>query len=91
MKYIEKKIVISLTEVCLFNVVLSEMNIKLKKSKIVTYGRRRLIFTVMNICVMQDGEIWTFSVRAFDVPRPERAITVNYDGFSEGWTSIILS
>ncbi|XP_059632436.1 pyruvate kinase isozyme A, chloroplastic [Cornus florida] len=31
----------------------------------------------------EDGEIWTFSVRAFDVPRPERTINVNYDGFAE--------
>ncbi|XVE77841.1 hypothetical protein DITRI_Ditri13aG0095500 [Diplodiscus trichospermus] len=32
----------------------------------------------------EDGEIWTFTVRAFDPPsRPERTITVNYDGFSE--------
>ncbi|GKA49762.1 pyruvate kinase isozyme A, chloroplastic, partial [Tanacetum coccineum] len=31
----------------------------------------------------QDGEVWTFSVRAYDSPRPERAITVNYDGFAE--------
>ncbi|RVW55590.1 Pyruvate kinase isozyme A, chloroplastic [Vitis vinifera] len=30
-----------------------------------------------------DGEIWTFSVRAFDSPRPERTINVNYDGFAE--------
>lgn len=33
---------------------------------------------------VQDGEIWTFTVRAFDAPRPERTITVNYDGFAEG-------
>ncbi|XP_074292257.1 pyruvate kinase isozyme A, chloroplastic [Silene latifolia] len=31
----------------------------------------------------EDGEIWTFTVRAFDLPRPERTITVNYDGFAE--------
>ncbi|XP_031272637.1 pyruvate kinase isozyme A, chloroplastic isoform X3 [Pistacia vera] len=31
----------------------------------------------------EDGEIWTFSVRAFDAPRPERTINVNYDGFAE--------
>ncbi|KAM7485270.1 hypothetical protein LguiA_001279 [Lonicera macranthoides] len=31
----------------------------------------------------EDGEIWTFSVRAFDSHRPERTITVNYDGFAE--------
>ncbi|KAG6766171.1 hypothetical protein POTOM_030240 [Populus tomentosa] len=31
----------------------------------------------------EDGEIWTFSVRAFDLPRPERTINVNYDGFAE--------
>lgn len=31
----------------------------------------------------EDGEIWTFTVRAFDAPRPERTITVNYDGFAE--------
>ncbi|XP_076958934.1 pyruvate kinase isozyme A, chloroplastic-like [Bidens hawaiensis] len=31
----------------------------------------------------EDGEVWTFSVRAYDTLRPERAITVNYDGFAE--------
>ncbi|KAL7177823.1 hypothetical protein ACSBR2_031062 [Camellia fascicularis] len=31
----------------------------------------------------EDGEIWTFSVRALDSPRPERTINVNYDGFAE--------
>ncbi|KAJ6719108.1 PLASTIDIAL PYRUVATE KINASE 1 CHLOROPLASTIC [Salix purpurea] len=31
----------------------------------------------------EDGEIWTFSVRAFDSPRPERTVNVNYDGFAE--------
>ncbi|OMO78363.1 Pyruvate kinase [Corchorus capsularis] len=32
----------------------------------------------------EDGEIWTFTVRAFDPSsRPERTITVNYDGFAE--------
>nr|KJB72259.1 hypothetical protein B456_011G167200 [Gossypium raimondii] len=31
----------------------------------------------------EDGEIWTFSVRAFGTPRPERTINVNYDGFAE--------
>ncbi|KAM7254310.1 hypothetical protein ACFE04_031992 [Oxalis oulophora] len=31
----------------------------------------------------EDGEFWTFSVRAFDSPLPERTITVNYDGFAE--------
>lgn len=35
------------------------------------------------MCV-QDGEIWTFSVRAFDSHRPERTVNVNYDGFAEG-------
>ncbi|KAJ8427739.1 hypothetical protein Cgig2_021066 [Carnegiea gigantea] len=34
--------------------------------------------------LVQDGEVWTFTVRAFDSPRPERTITVNYDGFAEG-------
>ena len=33
---------------------------------------------------MQDGEIWTFSVRTFDSSQPERTINVNYDGFAEG-------
>lgn len=33
---------------------------------------------------MQDGEIWTFSVRAFDSPLPDNTISVNYDGFAEG-------
>ncbi|KAG6533543.1 pyruvate kinase isozyme A, chloroplastic-like [Zingiber officinale] len=31
----------------------------------------------------EDGEIWTFSVRAFNSPLPERTIIVNYDGFAE--------
>ncbi|GKV48390.1 hypothetical protein SLEP1_g55214 [Rubroshorea leprosula] len=31
----------------------------------------------------EDGEIWTFSVRAFDSGLPERTIIVNYDGFAE--------
>lgn len=31
----------------------------------------------------EDGEIWTFTVRAFHTPRPQRTITVNYDGFAE--------
>lgn len=32
----------------------------------------------------QDGEIWTFTVRAFESTLPERTINVNYDGFAEG-------
>ncbi|XP_068650793.1 pyruvate kinase isozyme A, chloroplastic [Aristolochia californica] len=31
----------------------------------------------------EDGETWTFSVRAFDSSRPDHTITVNYDGFAE--------
>ncbi|CAN1279812.1 Pyruvate kinase isozyme A, chloroplastic [Linum perenne] len=31
----------------------------------------------------KDGEVWTFSVRAYDSNRPERTITVSYDGFAE--------
>ncbi|KAF5205109.1 Pyruvate kinase isozyme a protein [Thalictrum thalictroides] len=31
----------------------------------------------------EDGEIWTFSVRAFDSALPENTINVNYDGFAE--------
>ncbi|THU73954.1 hypothetical protein C4D60_Mb04t28280 [Musa balbisiana] len=31
----------------------------------------------------EDGEIWTFSVRSFNSPLPERTISVNYDGFAE--------
>ncbi|KAF7151076.1 hypothetical protein RHSIM_Rhsim02G0031500 [Rhododendron simsii] len=31
----------------------------------------------------EDGEIWTFTVRALDSPLPERTINVNYDGFAE--------
>lgn len=31
----------------------------------------------------EDGEVWNFTVRAFDPPLPERTITVNYDGFAE--------
>lgn len=31
----------------------------------------------------EDGEIWTFTVRAFESTLPERTINVNYDGFAE--------
>lgn len=31
----------------------------------------------------EDGQIWTFTVRAFDASLPERTISVNYDGFAE--------
>uniref|UniRef100_A0A7N0UBW8 Pyruvate kinase n=1 Tax=Kalanchoe fedtschenkoi TaxID=63787 RepID=A0A7N0UBW8_KALFE len=31
----------------------------------------------------EDGEIWTFTVRALEAPLPKRTITVNYDGFAE--------
>ncbi|KAI9073965.1 hypothetical protein K1719_044091 [Acacia pycnantha] len=31
----------------------------------------------------EDGDIWTFSVRAFDSTLPEHTISVNYDGFAE--------
>lgn len=31
----------------------------------------------------EDGEIWTFTVRALDSPLPEHTINVNYDGFAE--------
>ncbi|KAF9606028.1 hypothetical protein IFM89_022154 [Coptis chinensis] len=31
----------------------------------------------------EDGEIWTFSVRAFESALPEYTISVNYDGFAE--------
>ncbi|KAK4478143.1 hypothetical protein RD792_017422 [Penstemon davidsonii] len=31
----------------------------------------------------EDGEIWTFSVRAFDSALPEHTINVNYEGFAE--------
>ncbi|KFK39577.1 hypothetical protein AALP_AA3G262400 [Arabis alpina] len=31
----------------------------------------------------EDGETWTFTVRAFDSSRPERTISVSYDGFAE--------
>ncbi|KAK8541515.1 hypothetical protein V6N12_014148 [Hibiscus sabdariffa] len=32
----------------------------------------------------EDGQIWTFTVRAFDPPlRPERTVTANYDCFAE--------
>ncbi|XP_070041988.1 pyruvate kinase isozyme A, chloroplastic-like [Nicotiana tomentosiformis] len=31
----------------------------------------------------EDGEIWTFTVRAFDSPIPRHTINVNYDGFAE--------
>ncbi|KAI4317916.1 hypothetical protein L6164_025744 [Bauhinia variegata] len=31
----------------------------------------------------EDGEVWTFSVRAFDTGLPEHTINVNYDGFAE--------
>ncbi|XWS76330.1 hypothetical protein CRYUN_Cryun01aG0166700 [Craigia yunnanensis] len=33
---------------------------------------------------VEDGDIWTFTVRAFDPPScPERSIIVNYEGFAE--------
>ncbi|KAL4200088.1 hypothetical protein AMTRI_Chr03g147950 [Amborella trichopoda] len=31
----------------------------------------------------EDGEIWTFSVRAFDSQLPDHTINVNYEGFAE--------
>ncbi|KAF5452749.1 hypothetical protein F2P56_027716 [Juglans regia] len=31
----------------------------------------------------EDGEIWTFSVRAFDSALPAHTVNVNYDGFAE--------
>ncbi|CAA7388081.1 unnamed protein product [Spirodela intermedia] len=31
----------------------------------------------------EDGEVWTFSVRHFNQPLPDRTISVNYDGFAE--------
>ncbi|KAJ4869579.1 hypothetical protein Rs2_48853 [Raphanus sativus] len=31
----------------------------------------------------EDGEVWTFTVRAFDASRPQRTISVSYDGFAE--------
>ncbi|XP_015940565.1 pyruvate kinase isozyme A, chloroplastic [Arachis duranensis] len=31
----------------------------------------------------EDGEVWTFSVRAFNSTLPEHTINVNYDGFAE--------
>jgi len=31
----------------------------------------------------EDGEIWTFSVRAFGSTLPERTVNVNYEGFAE--------
>ncbi|XP_057423185.1 pyruvate kinase isozyme A, chloroplastic [Lotus japonicus] len=31
----------------------------------------------------EDGEIWTFSVRAFDSALPQHTINVNYEGFAE--------
>ncbi|MBA0788357.1 hypothetical protein Gotri_026673 [Gossypium trilobum] len=40
-------------------------------------------FAVAIMMDTEDGEIWTFSVRAFGTPRPERTINVNYDGFAE--------
>lgn len=39
------------------------------------------------LSLMQDGEIWTFSVRAFDSPWPDHTISVNYEGFAEGHIS----
>jgi len=38
---------------------------------------------------LQDGEIWTFSVRAFNTPLPDHTIIVNYDGFAEGFGLLI--
>lgn len=33
---------------------------------------------------MQDGEVWTFSVRSTETSLPDQIIHVNYDGFAEG-------
>lgn len=44
----------------------------------------------MMMTLFQDGEIWTFTVRAFDSSRPERTISVSYDGFAEGICEIYV-
>lgn len=40
--------------------------------------------------ILQDGEVWTFTVRAFDSSRPARTISVSYDGFAEGKCDYVL-
>lgn len=42
------------------------------------------LFNLNVVCLIQDGEIWTFSVRAFGSALPEHTINVNYEGFAEG-------
>jgi len=43
------------------------------------------LYSFYNITLcFQDGEIWTFSVRAFDSALPQHTINVNYEGFAEG-------
>ncbi|KAK2986073.1 hypothetical protein RJ640_011514 [Escallonia rubra] len=55
---------------------------KAEKSK-TKFNSMPLAFGCIAVETPPDGEIWTFSVRAFGSPRPERTITVNYDGFAE--------
>jgi hypothetical protein len=40
--------------------------------------------------ILQDGEVWTFSVRSSDTSLPDRIIHVNYDGFAEGYPSMLI-
>ncbi|XP_020960253.1 plastidial pyruvate kinase 1, chloroplastic-like [Arachis ipaensis] len=51
----------------------------------VVYGSTsndELLSCALNI-LLQDGEVWTFSVRAFNSTLPEHTINMNYDGFAE--------
>lgn len=43
-----------------------------------------LTHSILSLSCFQDGEIWTFSVRAFDSTLPQHTINVNYEGFAEG-------
>lgn len=39
----------------------------------------------LKYAMLQDGDIWTFTVRALDCASElERTVSVNYDGFAEG-------
>ncbi|KAL9273458.1 Pyruvate kinase isozyme A, chloroplastic-like protein [Drosera capensis] len=52
-----------------------------ESEKAETFGRTG--YSSATATMPQDGEIWTFTVRASDSLRPERTINVNYDGFAE--------
>lgn len=67
-------------EPCILEKKISNMTLSIATCKHMTYLKLNLRFCNL----LQDGEIWTFSVRAFDSGLPEHTISVNYDGFAEG-------